>query len=65
MPTLKKLLDLFRSNEGTSIYALPVIHGGFGVYANKVLLAIHTSQALAEAHCMRLRNQQESDMGVQ
>ena len=52
MPTLKELLDLFRSNEGTSIYALPVIHGGFGVYANKVLLAIHTSQALAEAHCM-------------
>jgi hypothetical protein len=58
MPILKKLLDLFRSEEEISMYVLPVIHGGFGVYANKLLLAIHTDQASAEAHCLRLRNQQ-------
>jgi hypothetical protein len=64
MPTLKKLLDLFRSEEETSIYVLPVIHGGFGVYANKVLLAIHTDQSSAEAHCLRLRSQQTSDIEI-
>ena len=58
MPTLKKLFDLFRSQEEVSIYVLPVFQGGFGVYANKLLLAIHADQSSAEAHCMRLRNQQ-------
>ncbi len=62
MPTLKKLLYLFRSKEETSMYVLPVIHGGFGVYANKLLLAIHTDQSSAEAHCLRLRNQHASDV---
>jgi hypothetical protein len=37
---------------------LPIIHGGFGVYANAVLLAIHADRATADAHCARLRNQQ-------
>jgi hypothetical protein len=37
---------------------LPIIHGGFGVYANTVLIAIHSDQATANAHCQRLRNQQ-------
>jgi hypothetical protein len=64
MPTLKKLLDMFRSEADISLYVLPVIHGGYGVYANKVLLAIHTDQDSAEAHCLRLRNQQVSDIGV-
>lgn len=64
MPTLKKLLDMFRSEEEISMYVLPVIHGGFGVYANKNLLAIYTDQALAEAHCLRLRNQQTSDIEI-
>ena len=64
MPSLKKLLDLFRSNDDISLYVLPVIHGGFGVFANKMLLAIHTDQSSAESHCLRLRNQQASDMEI-
>ncbi len=59
MPTIKKLLDLFRSKEEISIYVLPVIRDSFGVYANKMLLAIYTDQATADAHCQRLRNPQE------
>jgi len=61
MPIIQKLLDLFRSEEEISIYVLPVVHGGFGVYANKMLIAIHTDQTVAEAHCLRLRNQQALD----
>ena len=63
MPIIQKLLDLFRSEEEISIYVLPVVHGGFGVYANKMLIAIHTDQNAAETHCLRLRNQQASDVG--
>jgi hypothetical protein len=37
---------------------LPIFHGGFGVYANTILIAIHSDQAAANAHCQRLRNQQ-------
>jgi len=58
MPIIQKLVDLFRSEAEVSIYVLPVIQGGFGVYANKLLIAIHTDQDSAEAHCQRLRNQQ-------
>ncbi len=39
----------------------PILHGGYGVYANSILLAFHTHQADAEAHCLRLRNQQVAD----
>jgi hypothetical protein len=37
------------------------IHGGFGVYADTVLIAIHSDQVSADAHCQRLRNQQAQD----
>ena len=32
-------------NDESSLRVLPITHGGFGVYANKVLLAIHDDQA--------------------
>lgn len=61
MPTIKKLLDLFRSNDDISLRVIPITQGGFGVYANTILIAIHAEQASANAHCLRLRNQQVSD----
>lgn len=47
-------------HEEDDIYlsVLPSTHGGFGVFANAVLIAVHTDQATADAHCQRLRNQQ-------
>ena len=59
MERIRKLLGLDDplDNEIT-LRVLPIIHGGFGVYANTVLIAIHTDQAAAYAHCQRLRNQQ-------
>jgi len=62
MQTIKKLLDMCRAEEDVAMHVLPVTHGGFGVYANKLLLAIHTDLVAAEAHCLRLRNQQAADM---
>ena len=47
-PRDKPAADLFLRVE-------PIIHGGFGVYANNVVIAIHTDQAAADAHCQRLR----------
>jgi hypothetical protein len=32
--------------------------GCYGVFANAVLIAIHHDQGSADAHCLRLRNQQ-------
>jgi hypothetical protein len=43
------------------LHVLPTIDGGYGVYANAVLIAIHTDQAAAVAHCQRLRDQQAGD----
>jgi hypothetical protein len=36
----------------------PLGDGAYGIYANAVIIAIHTEQANADAHCKRLRNQQ-------
>jgi len=36
----------------------PIVHGGFGVYANAVLIAIYTDRAAADAHCQQLLGQQ-------
>jgi hypothetical protein len=35
----------------------PLRDCAYGVYANAVLIAIHTEQANADGHCKRLRNQ--------
>jgi hypothetical protein len=40
-----------------SLRVQPIVHGGFGVYANAVLIAIHTDRADADAHCQRLLGQ--------
>ena len=40
------------------LYVLRLVHGGFGIYADAVLIAIHPDQASADAHCQRLINQQ-------
>jgi len=36
----------------------PLDRGGFGVYADFQVIAIHNSQAAADAHCQRLLRQQ-------
>jgi hypothetical protein len=58
MQLFKKLLGLDDTVDDTFLRVQPIIHGGFGVYANAVLVAIHIDQASADAHCQRLRNQQ-------
>ena len=48
--------------EGNFYFCVqPMIQGTFGVYANTVLIAIHTERAIAEVHCQRLRDQQFSE----
>ena len=49
------------SEDEIFLRVLPIIDGGYGVYANTVLIAIHTDQAAAVAHCQRLREQQAAD----
>jgi hypothetical protein len=39
----------------------PISHRGFGVFANAVLIAIHTDEVAAYAHCQRLRDQQAAE----
>jgi hypothetical protein len=59
MQLIKKLFARDRSvDSDIFLRVLPISHGGFGVYANTVLIAIHSDQAAANAHCQRLRNQQ-------
>ena len=58
MKLITKLLGLDEPSDEISLRVLPIIHGGFGVYANTVLIAIYNDQADADAHCQRLRNQQ-------
>jgi hypothetical protein len=41
-----------------SLRVIPIIHGGFGVYADSVLIAIHADEVTADVHRQRLRNQQ-------
>jgi hypothetical protein len=62
MLSITKLLAVGRSGDNdVDLRVLPIIHGGYGVYANTVLIAIHTDEASAEAHCQRLRNQQADE----
>jgi hypothetical protein len=50
----------FRDKHATDIFLRvePIIHRGFGVFANNLLIAIHNDRATADAHCQRLRDQQ-------
>jgi hypothetical protein len=56
MQFLEKLVDA--GKEHIYFCVQPNIGGGYGVYANAVLIAIHPDQTTADAHCQRLRNQQ-------
>jgi hypothetical protein len=47
--------------EDIQLHVLPAIRGGFGVFANAVLIAVHIDQEAANAHCQRLRHQQAED----
>jgi hypothetical protein len=58
MKSIKKLIGLDDPVDDIFLRVLPIVHGGYGVYANTVLIAIHDDQGEAEAHCQRLRNQQ-------
>ena len=59
MHRIKKLLGFGdQEDDDISLRVRPIIHGGFGVYANAILIAIHTEKADADDHCQRLRNQQ-------
>jgi hypothetical protein len=61
MQLVKKLWDLLDPADDISLHVKPIVHGGFGVYANTVLISIHADKATADAHCQRLRNQQAAD----
>jgi hypothetical protein len=59
MKLIKKLFPVVRSTEiEILLRVLPIHRESFGVFANSVLIAIHTNQAEADAHCQRLRKQQ-------
>jgi len=58
MTSIKSMLSTYDLAVEIHLRVLPIIHGGFGVYANAVLIAIHIEKADADAHCQRLRNQQ-------
>jgi hypothetical protein len=56
---IKKLLGLFDpADEDIFLHVLPKIHGGYGVYANKLLVANFDTKLEANMHRQRLRNQQ-------
>jgi hypothetical protein len=58
MQQIRILFSRDKPADEISLRVLPIIHGGFGVYADSVLIAIHADKATADAHCQRLRNQQ-------
>jgi hypothetical protein len=59
MPLREKLVDA--GKECVYFCVQRNIGGGYGVYANAVLISIHTYQANADAHCQRLRDQQAQE----
>jgi hypothetical protein len=61
MQLVKKLLGLDERVDAISLRVRPITHGGFGVYANVVLIAIHDAQSEADAHCQRLLHQQAQE----
>jgi hypothetical protein len=62
MEANKSLLDHNDPDRKVDFRVIPVIRGGFGVYANAVLIVIHHDHADAEAHCLRLRLQQSQEV---
>ena len=58
MQLLEKQVDTEKTTESIYFCVQSTSGGGYGVYANALLIAIHTDQASADAHCQRLRNQQ-------
>lgn len=62
MELIRKLLGLQEpTDENIFLRVSPIIHGGFGVYANAVLIAIHGDKSDADAHCQRLLRQQANE----
>ncbi len=55
------LRDRKDTDQKIDLRVLPVIRGGFGVYADAVLIVIYNQQGDADAHCLRLRLQQAQD----
>jgi hypothetical protein len=58
MQRIRNLFGIGDHTDDIYLRVKPISHGGFGVYANAVLIAVHTVRATADAHCLRLRNQQ-------
>jgi hypothetical protein len=58
MQLLEKQVDVNKPMEYFYFCVQPNIGGGYRVYANTVLIATHTNEAAADAHCQRLRDQQ-------
>jgi hypothetical protein len=59
MQIIKKLLGLAEpAQEEFTLRVEQIVHGGFGVYANAVVIAIHADRSAADDHCQRLLNQQ-------
>jgi hypothetical protein len=54
-------LRLADPDDDIFLRVVPIVHGGYGVYANTILIAIHFDQTAADAHCQRLRNQQAKE----
>ena len=62
MEFIRKLLGLDDTRkEEVSLHVQPISDGGYGVCANKVVIAIHHYKADADAHCQRLKDQQAQD----
>lgn len=61
MQLIRNLFGFGDHTDDIYLRVKPIAHGGFGVYANTVLIAIHTDQASADTHCQRLRDQQAQD----
>ena len=58
----KKLFALDEpANNEIGLRVLPVTDGGFAVYADAVLIAIHADRDAADADCQRLIRQQAQD----
>jgi hypothetical protein len=55
------LRDRKHTDQKIDLRVLPVIRGGFGVYADAVLIVSYNQQEEADAHCLRLRLQQTQE----
>jgi hypothetical protein len=58
----KKLFALDEpANNEIGLRVRPLVVGGFAVYADAMLIAIHADQGTADADCLRLMLQQAQD----